>query len=315
MIDWKMSKEKFGTNQDFLHNKSKIWFKCDNCGKEYVLFYKTILERNRCNRNKCKFCVNKILTDELRIQRKSEYVRRSRDKIGRGILYQRWIEKLKNSFQLFIESKVYNSLFEDRRNNRIGNITKDFVLEMLQQQNYKCKLSGINLTHEKSLYDMSIDRIDNNYGHIKDNIQLICRGLNIAKNRHTNDDIIFFLDCLVGKKIFVPERFSRDYISSIRRNSEQRDRGRNFNNNLRTDDIVKMFESQNGLCTITGLPMACYQHSCFSCSIDRINNDLYHTIDNVHLVLKCINRAKSKFNIDQVQAWLNDIRNHYAEFN
>lgn len=307
MILWDKTLEDFGIFENDVNKKSKIWFKCDNCGTEYVLSYKTIMERKRCKRDKCRFCTNKLT------ERRSSgyYARKSRDKIGRKELYKRWLNKKENNLELYLKSLIYGSLNEDKRNDRNGDIHFDFVLGMLEEQGHKCKLSGIKLTNSKNLSDISIDRINNSFGHVSDNIQLICRGLNIAKNKHANDDIIFFLDCLCGKKIFNPKVFSRDYISHMRRNSEQRDKIRNFNNDLTTDKIVMMFEKQNGLCAITGLPMACYQHPCFSVSADRIDNNLGHVIGNVQLVLKCINRAKSTFSNDDVKQWLNQIKESY----
>lgn len=312
MILWEESKNKFGTVENCINKKSKLWFKCDNCGSEYEISHKTNLERIRCNRNKCRFCANKVLTDEQRKHRSSHYVKKSRDKTGRDVLYKRFLIKKEKSVELFVASKVYGSLNEDKRNSRECDITRDFVLGMLERQDYRCKLSGISLTHMKSLDDMSIDRIDNNFGHTRNNIQLICRGLNIAKNRHTNEDIVEFLDCLCGKRRFVPDKTSRDYISSIRRNNHQRDKGKGINCNLTTDMIIEMFERQNGLCVLSGLPIACYQHPCFSVSIDRIDNSIGHNMNNIQLVLKCINRAKSKFSNDQVIEWLDNIRRSYG---
>jgi len=314
MIDWEKSKSLFGTEESNLTKKSRLWFKCANCGKEYAMAYKTVMERKRCKRNKCKFCANRVLTDQQREERTSGYyTKKSRDKSGRKELYKIWLNKKEGDIELFVKSKVYSSLNEDKRTNRIGNITTDFIMGMLEAQSWRCKLSNINLLHRRSLNSLSIDRISNDSGHTKGNVQLICRGLNIAKNKHTNDDIIQFLNCLCKVDKFITERFSRDYLSVIKRNSQQRDKSKNLDNNLTTNGIIKIFERQNGLCSITGLPMACYQHPCFSCSIDRLNNDLGHTEDNVHLVLKCINRAKSKFAVDQVIKWLNDIKECYGK--
>jgi hypothetical protein len=63
-------------------------------------------------------------------------------------------------------------------------------------QNFKCKLSGleINFSHsKKDNYNAtaSIDRIDSNKGYIKGNLQWIDKNVNLMKN-HFNQD--YFLE-------------------------------------------------------------------------------------------------------------------------
>ncbi|MBD3350017.1 MAG: hypothetical protein GF364_00845 [Candidatus Lokiarchaeota archaeon] len=307
MIVWSRTTKDFGVTEGNVTKRSKVWFKCGNCGKEYVLSYKTIIERGRCERNKCKFCANQFLTETQRETRKNSYVKKCRENYTE--------EKKRKLNQYYLKSwktLVTRRVLTIEDKHGTCDITCEYVATMLKNQDYKCKLSGVQLTHTKSLNSMSIDRIDNNLGHIKNNVQLICRGLNIAKNKHTNNNIIQFLDCLCNKRKFVPEKFSRDYLSSVRRNSEQRDRRKQLDNDLTTDILVDIYKQQKGLCTITGLPLACYPHPCFSCSIDRLDNNLGHTVDNIHLVLKCINRAKSRFTINQVNTWLEDVRSCYG---
>lgn len=311
MIDWCKSFDLFGTAENSVTKKSKVWFVCDNCGSEYKTSYKTTLERKRCGRTKCKFCTNRTLTDEQRENRRNGryYTKRCRDR--QSLAHKKKLNSYYlKSWRAFITRRVHT--IEDKH--KSCDITVDYIEEMLKNQDCRCSISGIDLTHFKSLNDMSIDRIDNDLGHTKENVQIICRGLNIAKNRHTNCDIIYFLDCLCGVSVFVPSRFSRDYISSVRRNSHQRDRSKGFVSDLTTDNVIKIFESQNGLCAISGLPMAAYKHPIFSVSVDRIDNGLGHTIDNIHLVLKAINRAKSVFTVEQVVEWLDNVRSCYGKY-
>ena len=76
------------------------------------------------------------------------------------------------------------------------NITYEFIINMLQKQDGKCKLSGIPLEYKNnSLNNISIDRIDSNKGYTKDNIQLVTWAVNQSKNNLTNEQ---FLD-LVSK--------------------------------------------------------------------------------------------------------------------
>ena len=57
------------------------------------------------------------------------------------------------------------------------------ILELLEKQNYKCALSGLDLTcklekGKKFPHNVSIDRIKAGGPYTKDNIQLVCRAVN-----------------------------------------------------------------------------------------------------------------------------------------
>jgi hypothetical protein len=70
-----------------------------------------------------------------------------------------------------------------------------FLTELYQSQDGRCKLSGIKLTHTyNSLRSISIDRIDSSVGYTRDNVQLICRALNLAKQKFSNADMIDFVN-------------------------------------------------------------------------------------------------------------------------
>ena len=63
------------------------------------------------------------------------------------------------------------------------NLTRDDILKKIEEQNYKCALSGIDLTCQlekgvKFWTNASIDRIIPGGPYTYDNIQVVCRGLN-----------------------------------------------------------------------------------------------------------------------------------------
>lgn len=199
---------------------------------------------------------------------------------------------------------------EDKQKNRHCDITSDFIADLLELQDYKCAVSGISLHRDKSLYSMSIDRIDNKWGHTKDNVQLIARGLNLAKNNGSQEDLIALLDNMVCPS-FNPDDGNRSYISSRIRAHRRRDLKLGMICDINSDDILELYEATDGRCSFTGIKMACYAHPCFSISIDRINNSVGHVVGNVRLVLKSINRAKRNYNDDDFIVWLNDTKESY----
>lgn len=63
------------------------------------------------------------------------------------------------------------------------NLKREELLELLEEQNYKCAISGFPLTCDlkvgsKSWSNVSVDRIKAGGPYTKDNIQLVCRAVN-----------------------------------------------------------------------------------------------------------------------------------------
>ena len=76
-----------------------------------------------------------------------------------------------------------------------GGLTRDVLLELLEAQDYKCALSGIQLTCQLSRgvvypYNVSIDRIEAGGPYTKENIQLVCRSVNSFRNNTSVEDFI-----------------------------------------------------------------------------------------------------------------------------
>ena len=241
-----------------------------------------------------------MTTDNL--ARNREYVRHCRAK------YSQEKKKYANlyyirSWTAWVGRKVGSAISEDRIKSRDCDISRGFVSSLLEQQNFKCAITGLGLRHDKSLFSMSIDRINNKYGHTKDNVQLICMGLNLAKNRQTDGDVKHFLRCVKDPTLFVPERVSRDYVSSCVRNGRQSDAGKGLLNNIDTDFVLKLYD-QNVYCSISGVPLAVYSHPCLSLSIDRIDNSIGHVRGNVALVAKAVNRMRGRRHANEVLEWL-----------
>ncbi len=80
-------------------------------------------------------------------------------------------------------------------------LTEEFLLNMFISQNKKCKLSNIIMeipkyTENKKLTQVSIDRIKNNKGYTKDNIQLVALGINYMRNTVTTEEASNFITLL-----------------------------------------------------------------------------------------------------------------------
>ena len=90
-----------------------------------------------------------------------------------------------------IASKLYyNSTKSFKTKNHIQeyNLTKEYIQEILENQNYKCAYTGVELKIGNKLTNPTIDRIDSSKGYIKGNIVICTEFANTAKNDLTLDE-------------------------------------------------------------------------------------------------------------------------------
>lgn len=73
---------------------------------------------------------------------------------------------------------------------RCVEIDKKFICTLWDEQNGKCAITGIQMTHRKrDPRAVSIDRIDSDKGYTGDNVQLICVFANLGKRDFNNEEI------------------------------------------------------------------------------------------------------------------------------
>jgi len=91
------------------------------------------------------------------------------------------------SFEGRIKEKLHTCLREDRYNSRDNNLDFEYIVNLLEQQNNKCKLCNINVKldwiEKMDKEQFSINRIDNNIGHLKTNVEITCWDCN---NKQSN---------------------------------------------------------------------------------------------------------------------------------
>jgi len=84
-----------------------------------------------------------------------------------------------------------------RRSNFKWGVSLDFLCGLWEDQKGKCALSGLPMTMQRYRLDgASIDRIDSTKGYVPGNIQLVCKAINLAKNKNTNEEMMAFIKAL-----------------------------------------------------------------------------------------------------------------------
>jgi hypothetical protein len=82
---------------------------------------------------------------------------------------------------------------QDRKNRMVAeeSFTFEYVLDLLRKQNYRCAVTGKELTfhcdHDGT--NVSIDRIDSTKPYGAGNVRLVCAAVNIMKHRMTDEQL------------------------------------------------------------------------------------------------------------------------------
>ena len=81
------------------------------------------------------------------------------------------------------------------------------------------------------------------------------------------------------------------------------------------DDVINLFDEQNGFCAVSGVVMTFHPEASQSrgtnASIDRIDNDGGYTKDNVRLVCSRVNYMRGNQTDGDLYWWAKTVVNHF----
>lgn len=83
-------------------------------------------------------------------------------------------------------------------------ITMEYAYKVLQDQSFKCALSGLDITLHKAytlnreMQTASLDRIDSTKGYVEGNIQWLHKDVNIMKNKYSQEYFISICKAVAG---------------------------------------------------------------------------------------------------------------------
>lgn len=95
-----------------------------------------------------------------------------------------------NTIRGYLARKIYH--LKKRKKTRLLEMTidVDFLVNLWDSQKGECAITSYPMRFpECSLFSVSVDRIDPSKGYTKDNVQLVCQGINFAKNKYSNQEI------------------------------------------------------------------------------------------------------------------------------
>lgn len=139
---------------------------------------------------------------------KKEILARSKEWYGNNLERGKQARRkysLENKKELSEKRKIRLTSLEGCLSHRLSHLNKKrlktskvefdltFLINLWKSQNGICAISGYPMQFSTcNLFAVSIDRIDSTRGYTKDNVQLVCLGINFCKNRFPNDEMIEF---------------------------------------------------------------------------------------------------------------------------
>lgn len=191
------------------------------------------------------------------------------------------------------------------------NITIEQAWKQFEKQNSKCYLSGMDLCFNKksrfySFGTASLDRINSSIGYEVDNIKWAHKDLNSMKHVFSIEEFIYYCRLVSNfDGVFKISNYDfithKDYITS----AKNRYKKRNFKFDLTNEQIIKKFNDQGGVCAFTGLDLIFpdsilnFDNHDYTASLDRIDNNLGYTFDNIQFVHKLINKSRKNLTIER----------------
>lgn len=184
------------------------------------------------------------------------------------------------------------------------------------EQNRKCNISGTDLIFSKHNTTASLDRIDPSLPYCLDNIQWVHKIINDMKWNIPTNYFIYY--CYISlnpikngqgelllkkwhKNFSGTGNISKDYWYRIKNNAKTQ----NLSLNINIDDGWKLFISQNGCCSITGLPLNFTKKS--NASLVRINKSIGYEPNNIFWVHKDISLMIKNVSLSDYYEWCEKI--------
>jgi hypothetical protein len=177
----------------------KINILCNTCGKEIEKLASEINRQKKRGRTKF-YC-------DLKCAGKSNCSHLEKYVDDKSIKRIQQYKKQKDEYSSF----RYHLNIAKRRSEKYDrdfNLDLNFLKDLWIKQGGKCAVTKLPLNikyihtkkqrTDKSPYQASLDRIDNNKGYTKDNVRFVSYMFNIARNNFTDEEVLDFCKCVVN---------------------------------------------------------------------------------------------------------------------
>jgi hypothetical protein len=165
---------------------------------------------------KCKIDFDKELREYNRCTKRGQidfYCSYPCSRIGTGITQR-------DEFTIF-RTFYFNCKHTAEQRGLDFNLDLEFLKNLWDKQDGKCAYTNINMDiaetyrHKNhSIMAASVDRIDSNKGYLKDNVEFVCRFVNLGKRDYSKEDVIKIIN-LIKDNGRMPERQSGQTVNLL----------------------------------------------------------------------------------------------------
>jgi len=173
------------------------------------------------------------------------------------------------------------------------------------KQNKKCYLSGVNIDFTMHKETASIDRIDSKKSYIIDNVALCHKDINKIKASFSVDEFRYYCELICNfngkfEKTETNINLYRGYWKDLEYGANRR----KIDFSISIMDIELVYNKQGEKCALTGIELSVprnlkeYRSRKHTFSVDRIDNNLGYTLENIQIVHKLINQSRKNLTIE-----------------
>lgn len=204
-------------------------------------------------------------------------------------------------------------------------LTNNDIIKKYEQQNGLCYFTGDKLifpkTHKEhrnsATWNASIDRICNKKQYCKSNFNLVTSTINLI--RFTNTIKEFYKWCIDIYNYKILKIYHQNKIEIYKHTKGFKGyknisahlwhqimfnaKKRNIDFNINIKEAWNIYESQNGICAISGMPIIFNQYwndrSSRTASLDRVDSNKPYDVNNIQWVHKKINQMRSRTTVNE----------------
>lgn len=192
------------------------------------------------------------------------------------------------------DSLLANARSSDNKRSRKFDLDYRWVYEQFTKQDSKCFYTKVEMALEESKWNScSIDRLDNNKGHTKDNCILDITPVNTGKQKINHEQFLICLDQIYDAEY---KPLDKKQIQEIRKRSKvcRRDDKLKERDCISATSVecIELVNKYDNRCAITGAPLHWHPTAANRGSFDRIDNVKGHTINNIRPVLYLVNEIR-----------------------
>jgi hypothetical protein len=196
-------------------------------------------------------------------------------------------------------------------------INRQFIIDQLCKQNYRCYYSNIPLSFEANCWrQASLERMDDRQGYTPENVVIICYALNIGLGRSFSRQKFQTLIKETPHPPMTREEFDRQLteiklfcskvLLNARKNSKMRQLKRKHEDHsidLTVQDLIDLVWYQRGLCAYSDIRMVFKSNTKdWMASLERLDPTRGYHVDNIAFICLELN-SNRQLSREIVQSW------------